>query len=69
MAKILEVWAREILDSRGDPTVEVRVTLDDGTVAKAGVPSGKSTGAFEALELRDGDTRRYRGQEVRHFRK
>lgn len=64
MAKILEVWAREILDSRGDPTVEVRVTLDDGTVAKAGVPSGKSTGAFEALELRDGDTRRYRGQGV-----
>ncbi len=66
MAKITDVVAREILDSRGEPTVEVRVTLDDGTVAKAGVPSGKSTGAFEALELRDGDTRRYRGQGVLH---
>lgn len=64
MAKITEVQAREILDSRGEPTVEVKITLDDGTVAKAGVPSGKSTGAFEALELRDGDMRRYRGQGV-----
>lgn len=64
MAKITEVQAREILDSRGEPTVEVTVTLDDGTVGKAGVPSGKSTGAFEALELRDGDMRRYRGQGV-----
>lgn len=66
MAKIIEVVAREILDSRGEPTVEVQVTLDDGTVSKAGVPSGKSTGAFEALELRDGDVRRYRGQGVLH---
>ncbi len=64
MAKITEVSAREILDSRGDPTVEVQVTLDDGTVAKAGVPSGKSTGAFEAIELRDNDARRYRGMGV-----
>lgn len=61
MATILTVVAREILDSRGDPTIEVKVTLDDGTVARAGVPSGKSTGAFEAVELRDGDTKRYHG--------
>lgn len=64
MAKITAVQAREILDSRGEPTVEVKVTLDDGTVARAGVPSGKSTGAFEAIELRDGDTKRYRGTGV-----
>lgn len=64
MAKITAVQAREILDSRGEPTVEVKVTLDDGIVARAGVPSGKSTGAFEAVELRDGDTKRYRGAGV-----
>lgn len=64
MAKINTVTAREILDSRGDPTVEVTVILDDGTVAKAGVPSGKSTGAFEAVELRDGDQRRFHGMGV-----
>lgn len=64
MSIITAVRAREILDSRGDPTVEVSVTLDDGTVAKAGVPSGKSTGAFEAVELRDNDARRYHGQGV-----
>lgn len=64
MAMITEVKAREILDSRGEPTVEVQVTLDDGTTARAGVPSGKSTGAFEAIELRDGDTARYRGMGV-----
>jgi enolase len=64
MAKITEVVAREILDSRGDPTLEVLVTLDDGTQAKAGVPSGKSTGAFEAVELRDNDEKRYRGMGV-----
>lgn len=64
MAQITKVEAREILDSRGDPTVEVTVTLDDGTLAKAGVPSGKSTGAFEAVELRDNDPRRYRGMGV-----
>jgi enolase len=64
MSKISEVKAREILDSRGEPTVEVLVTLEDGTRAKAGVPSGASTGAAEALELRDGDMSRYRGKGV-----
>ncbi len=64
MARITEVVGREILDSRGEPTVEVKVTLDDGTVAKAGVPSGKSTGAFEAIELRDNDTSRFHGMGV-----
>lgn len=61
MAKITAVVAREILDSRGNPTVEVKVTLDDGTVARAGVPSGASTGKFEAVELRDNDAKRYHG--------
>lgn len=61
MAKITAVSGREILDSRGNPTVEAMVTLDDGTVARAGVPSGASTGAFEAAELRDGDPNRYGG--------
>ena len=64
MAKIIAVVAREILDSRGEPTLEVRLSLDDGTEAKAGVPSGKSTGAFEAIELRDNDPRRYHGMGV-----
>src|SRR5947208_13164903 len=58
------VAAREILDSRGNPTVEVEVALDDGTLASAAVPSGASTGAFEAVELRDGDDR-YGGKGVR----
>jgi enolase len=58
------VGAREILDSRGNPTVEVEVLLDDGTVARAAVPSGASTGAFEAYELRDGDAKRYGGKGV-----
>ena len=57
MASIDAVIAREILDSRGNPTVEVEVGLDDGTVARAAVPTGASTGAFEAVELRDGDRR------------
>ncbi len=61
MAIITEVRAREILDSRGDPTVEVTIFLDDGTIARAGVPSGKSTGAFEAVELRDQDEKRFNG--------
>ncbi|MDP2837867.1 MAG: phosphopyruvate hydratase, partial [Candidatus Moranbacteria bacterium] len=61
MVQITAVVAREILDSRGDPTIEVKVTLDDGTVSRAGVPSGKSTGAFEAVELRDNDAKRYHG--------
>jgi len=64
MAAIEAVGAREILDSRGNPTVEVEVLLDDGTVARAGVPSGASTGAFEAYELRDGDKSRYGGKGV-----
>jgi enolase len=57
-----DVGAREILDSRGNPTVEVEVSLDDGTIARAAVPSGASTGAFEAVELRDGDKGRYLGK-------
>ena len=64
MASIEAVGAREILDSRGNPTVEVEVALDDGTFARAAVPSGASTGAFEAVELRDGDAR-YGGKGVR----
>ncbi|MCU0264560.1 MAG: phosphopyruvate hydratase, partial [Actinomycetia bacterium] len=64
MAAIEAIGAREILDSRGNPTVEVEVALDDGTVARAGVPSGASTGAFEAVELRDGDPARYGGKGV-----
>src|SRR5689334_13695732 len=62
---IENIHAREILDSRGNPTVEVEVELEDGTVGRAAVPSGASTGAYEAIELRDGDKRRYRGQGVR----
>jgi enolase len=64
VASIEAVGAREILDSRGNPTVEVEVALDDGTVARAAVPSGASTGAFEAAELRDGDPARYGGKGV-----
>ncbi|MCU1528016.1 MAG: eno, partial [Frondihabitans sp.] len=64
MAAIDAVGAREILDSRGNPTVEVEVLLDDGVVARAAVPSGASTGAFEAYELRDGDKARYQGKGV-----
>ena len=65
MPAIEAVGAREILDSRGNPTVEVEVLLDDGTFARAAVPSGASTGAFEAVELRDGGDR-YLGKGVRH---
>ena len=64
MALIEAVGAREILDSRGNPTVEVEVLLEDGTVSRAAVPSGASTGAFEAYELRDGDKARYLGKGV-----
>ncbi len=64
MASIEAVGAREILDSRGNPTVEVEVALDDGTFARAAVPSGASTGAFEAVERRDGDKGRYMGKGV-----
>lgn len=64
MSIIVSVWAREILDSRGNPTVEVEVGLESGHVGRAAVPSGASTGAREALELRDGDKSRYRGKGV-----
>ncbi|AOZ72959.1 phosphopyruvate hydratase [Boudabousia tangfeifanii] len=64
MARIEAIGAREILDSRGNPTVEVEVLLEDGTLAQAGVPSGASTGAFEAVERRDGDKDRYMGKGV-----
>jgi enolase len=64
VAQIEAVGAREILDSRGNPTVEVEVLLEDGTVSRAAVPSGASTGAFEAYELRDGDKDRYLGKGV-----
>ncbi|GAB3100681.1 phosphopyruvate hydratase [Isoptericola nanjingensis] len=64
MASIEAVGAREILDSRGNPTVEVEIALDDGTFARAAVPSGASTGAFEAVERRDGDKGRYLGKGV-----
>lgn len=65
MTTIVDVYAREILDSRGNPTVEVEVELADGTVGRAAVPSGASTGQFEAVELRDGDKSRYLGKGVR----
>ena len=64
MARITEIIAREILDSRGNPTVEVDVLLDDGSLGRSAVPSGASTGEREALELRDGDTKRYGGKGV-----
>ncbi len=64
MASIEAVGAREILDSRGNPTVEVEVALEDGTFARAAVPSGASTGAFEAVERRDGNKKRYLGKGV-----
>ena len=64
MFEIIDVYAREVLDSRGNPTIEVEVTLDDGTVGRAIVPSGASTGENEALELRDGDKKRYQGKGV-----
>src|SRR5207247_8544235 len=61
---IENVHAREILDSRGNPTVEAEVALADGSLGRAAVPSGASTGAHEALELRDGDKKRYLGKGV-----
>ena len=64
MIEIVDVVAREILDSRGNPTVEVEVTLEDNTVGRAAVPSGASTGIYEACELRDGDKSRYMGKGV-----
>ncbi|MFC0340708.1 phosphopyruvate hydratase [Paracoccus niistensis] len=64
MTAIIDIFAREILDSRGNPTVEVDVTLEDGTMGRAAVPSGASTGAHEAVEKRDGDKSRYLGKGV-----
>ena len=64
MTEIVDVFAREILDSRGNPTVEVDVTLEDGSLGRAAVPSGASTGAYEAHEQRDGDKSRYNGKGV-----
>jgi enolase len=64
MTAIVDIHAREILDSRGNPTVEVDVTLESGTIGRAAVPSGASTGAHEAVELRDGDKKRYGGKGV-----
>src|ERR1043166_5208609 len=66
MTKIQRIQAREILDSRGNPTVEVDVTLNCGTMGRAAVPSGASTGEHEAIELRDGDKKRYLGKGVRN---
>ena len=65
MSAIVDIHAREILDSRGNPTVEVDVTLEDGTMGRAAVPSGASTGVHEAVEKRDGDKARYLGKGVR----
>ncbi len=65
MSRILDLYAREILDSRGNPTVEVDCVLEDGSFGRAAVPSGASTGEHEAVELRDGDKKRYQGKGVR----
>ena len=64
MTAIVDIIGREILDSRGNPTVEVDVVLEDGSMGRAAVPSGASTGAHEAVELRDGDKKRYLGKGV-----
>src|SRR3954462_4440105 len=64
MTSIIDIHGREILDSRGNPTVEVDVLLDDGSFGRAAVPSGASTGEHEAVELRDGDKQRYLGKGV-----
>jgi enolase len=64
MSEIIEITAREIIDSRGNPTVEVDVVLEDGSIGRAAVPSGASTGAYEAVELRDGETDRFLGKGV-----
>src|SRR5689334_7941732 len=64
MTEIARIHAREIIDSRGNPTVEVDVILEDGSFGRAAVPSGASTGSLEAWELRDGDKKRYNGKGV-----
>ena len=66
MSAIVDIHAREILDSRGNPTIEVEVELETGAMGRAAVPSGASTGAYEAVELRDGDKERYGGKGVRN---
>ena len=66
MSTIEQIHAREILDSRGNPTVEAEVMLETGVIGRAAVPSGASTGENEAVELRDGDKIRYFGKGVRH---
>ena len=66
MTAILDIIGREILDSRGNPTVEVDVVLEDGSFGRAAVPSGASTGQYEAVELRDGDKKRYLGKGVQN---
>src|SRR5690606_8723491 len=62
--EIIDIFARQVLDSRAFPTVEVEVTLEDGTVGRAAVPSGASTGQFDAVELRDGDADYFNGKRV-----
>src|SRR5688500_11869717 len=64
MSAIIDITARQILDSRGNPTVEVDVTLESGAIGRAAVPSGASTGAHEAVELRDDDKKNYLGKSV-----
>ena len=64
MSLIIDVHARQILDSRGNPTIELDVTTQNGFVGRAAVPSGASTGAHEAVELRDGDKKKYLGKGV-----
>src|SRR5687767_4144981 len=64
--RIVDIHGREVVDSRGNPTVEADVELDDGTIGRAAVPSGASTGTREAVELRDGDASRYLGKGVLH---
>ena len=64
MSKIKSIHAREVIDSRGNPTVEADVLLESGVIGRAAVPSGASTGTLEAVELRDGDTKRYLGKGV-----
>ncbi|HEU4517764.1 MAG TPA: phosphopyruvate hydratase, partial [Steroidobacteraceae bacterium] len=66
MMRIVDIRGREVVDSRGNPTVEADVELDDGSVGRASVPSGASTGSREAVELRDGDSTRYLGKGVLH---
>ena len=64
MSEIVEIFGREVLDSRGNPTVEAEVILASGVIGRAAVPSGASTGSREAIELRDGDASRYNGKGV-----